>query len=316
MQQKERNDCMYTPEQQALLEKVEGLKREKQLSQNEVGKLMGISGAALSQIKNGKYPADPQSIFDAMANYFGIKEKAKLTYSEISYAPTNISSQVYDIISVCQIKGGLAVVAGDAGIGKTKAAQKFVSDNPSSSILITVNPCLTNIKSLLKVIADRIGAAPEKSRDELWFAITRKLSDGMVLIIDEAQHLTVKCIEVLRSISDYFSDKGQTLGICFIGNIDTVARIGSKKEEFAQIANRTKQRKIYTKSEILRDDIKKLFPILEAEHREKEIDLLYSIAQTPQALRGAINLFSNAYDNEDYSYSGLIAMARFMDMAV
>ena len=32
---------MYTPEQQALLEKVEGLKREKKLSQNEVGKLMG-----------------------------------------------------------------------------------------------------------------------------------------------------------------------------------------------------------------------------------------------------------------------------------
>ena len=52
MHQKERNDHMYTPEQQALLEKVEGLKREKKLSQNEVGKLMCISGAALSQIKS------------------------------------------------------------------------------------------------------------------------------------------------------------------------------------------------------------------------------------------------------------------------
>ncbi len=307
---------MYTPEQQELLEKVEQLKREKGISQNEVGKLIGISGTALSQIKNGKYPADPQSIFDAMENYFGVKEKAKLTYSEVQYAATSISTKIYDIINVCQVKGGLAVVAGDAGIGKTKAAQKFVADNPTNSILITVNPCLTNIKSLLKIIADRIGAAPERSRDELWLAIVKKLSDGMVLIFDESQHLTVKCIEVLRSFSDYFNDKGQTLGICFIGNIDTVARIGSKKAEFAQIANRTKQKKIYTKSEILRDDIKKLFPILETEHKEKEIDLLYRIAQTPQAIRGTINLFSNAYDNEDYSYNGLVAMARFMDIAV
>ena len=307
---------MYTSEQQELLQKVEELKKEKGISQNEVGKLMGISGTALSQIKNGKYPADPQSIFDAMENYFGVKEKAKLTYSEISYAPTYISSQIYDIISVCQVKGGLAIAAGDAGIGKTKAAQKFVTDNPTNSILITVNSCFTSIKSLLKIIAERIGASAERSRDELWFAITRKLSDGMVLIFDEAQHLTLKDIEVLRSFSDYFNDKGQTLGICFIGNLDTVARIGSKKAEFAQIANRTKQRKIYLKSQIKREDIKKLFPVLESEQKEKEIDFLFRIAQTPQALRGVVNLFSNAYDNEDYSYNGLVAMAKFMDIEI
>ena len=43
---------------------------------------------------------------------------------------------------------------------------------------------------------------------------------------------------------------------------------------------------------------------------------LYHIAQTPQALRGVVNLFSNAYDNEDYSYEGLVAMAKYMDMEV
>lgn len=305
---------MYTAEQNELLAKVEALKKEKGISQNEVGKLMGISGTALSQIKNGKYPADPQSVFDIIAEYFGVKEKARLTYTEIDYAPTNISTQIYDIIGVCQVKGGLAVAAGDAGIGKTKAAQKFVKDHPANSILITVNPCLTSIKSLLKVIAERIGASPERSRDELWLAIAKKLSDGMIMIFDEAQHLTLKDIEVLRSFSDYLNDKGQTLGICFIGNIDTVARIGSKKAEFAQIANRTKQRKMYTKTQIERDDIKKLFPILVSENKEREITFLHQISQTPQALRGVINLFSNAYDNENYSYNGLVAMARFMDI--
>lgn len=303
---------MYTPEQQELLEKVEDLKREKGISQNEVGKLLGISGTALSQIKSGKYPADPQRIFEAISNYFGVKEKTKLTYTEVKYAPTSISTNVYNIISICQVKGGLAVVGGDAGIGKTKAAQKFVEDHPTNSILITVNQCFSSIKSLLKIIAERIGIPTARSRDELWLAIVKKLSDGMILIFDEAQHLPLKCIEVLRSISDYFNDKGQTLGICFIGNLDTITGIGSKKAEFAQIANRTKQHRSFFASKIQRDDIKMLFPILEAEHKEAEIDFLYGIAKTPDALRGVINIFSNAYDNNNYSYEGLVAMAKFM----
>ncbi|MBQ6169761.1 MAG: AAA family ATPase [Ruminococcus sp.] len=307
---------MYSQEQNELLAKVEQLQKERSISQNEVGKLIGISGTALSQIKNGKYAADPQKVFDKIAEYFGVKEKAQLTYTELKYVSTSISTQIYDIIGACQVKGGLAVAAGDAGIGKTKAAQKYVEDHPTNSILITVNPCLTNIKSLLKVIADRINAPQEKSRDELWLSVARKLSDGQVLIFDESQHLTLKCIEVLRSFSDYFNDKGQTLGICFIGNLDTVARIGSKKAEFAQIANRTKQKQVYTKEQIRRDDIIKLFPLLEVGNMDKEIDFLHRIARTPQAIRGVINLFSNAYDNEDYSFKGLVAAAKGMNIEV
>lgn len=306
----------YTPHQQELLEKLNDLQKSKGLSQAKLSDLVGISSSTISQLRNKKYPADPQQLFSILENYFGVKERAKLTYTEIEYAATSISSEVYDIIRICQVKGGLAVACGDAGIGKTKAAREFIKDHPTNSALVTVNPCITAIKPLLEVIADRIGAAVEKSRDKLWQSIAGKLSDGMVLIFDEAQHLSYKTIEVLRSFSDYFNDKGQTLGICFIGNADTVSRLGSRRAEFAQISNRTKQRKIYTKEEIKRDDIIKLFPILREEHKEMEIDLLWSVAKTPQALRGAINLFSNAYDNENYSYEGLIAMMNFMDMQI
>ncbi len=306
----------YTEWQKMLLQKVDALQQEKNLSQNGLGELLGISGSALSQVRNGKYNANPQRIFDMLESYFGVKEQTCLTYQEISYADTTISSEIYDIIGVCQAKGGLAIAAGDAGIGKTKAAQHYVARHPNNSILITVNPCLTSIKAVLKMMAEKLNVQTERSRDALWYAVAQKLKDGMVLIFDEAQHLTLKTVEVLRSFSDYFQDRGQTLGICFVGNLDTVTRLGSKKAEFSQIANRTKQRKIYVRDQIQRADIVKLFPILQAENKDKEIDFLLQIAKTPQALRGAINLFSNAYDNEDYSYAGLVAMAKFMDMEV
>lgn len=307
---------MYTEKQQELLEKVEEFKKRNNYSQNEAGRIIGVSGSTLSQIKSGTYKADPQGIFDIIEKYFEVKEKAKLTYSAVDYAPTNISENIYDVISLCQVKGGLAVVVGDAGIGKSKAIQKFTADNPTSSFSITVNPCFSNIKSMLKLIANTIGAVLKRSSDELWISIVDKLTDGTVLIFDEAQHLNMKTIEVLRSFSDYFNDRHQTLGICFVGNIETIERFGSKKAEFAQIANRTKQSVVFCKADITHDDIKKIFPILDAGNMEKEIDYLYKVTQTEQALRGAINLFSNAYDNENFTYEGLVAMAKFMDIVI
>ncbi|MDO5558104.1 MAG: ATP-binding protein [Oscillospiraceae bacterium] len=306
---------MYTAEQQEILKKVDAIV-EQEGSQNKASKLIGISAGVLSAIKSGTYKGNVDRVFETISNYLNVKNAALQTYSETDYVNTFISSEVYDLIRICQVKGGLAVACGDAGIGKTKAARKYVQDNATSSVLVTVNPCLTSVKSLLKEVASRIGAAQEKSRDELWYAIVRKLSDGMVLIFDEAQHLTTKAIEVLRSFSDYFNDRGQTLGIIFIGNLETMSRMGSKRAEFAQISNRTKQTRMYTVSQITKEDIIKLFPLLSDPGKSAEVDFILKIAHTHQGLRGATNLFSNAYDNEDYSYAGLVAMAQHMEMDV
>ena len=52
-----------------------------------------------------------------------------------------------------------------------------------------------------------------------------------LIIIDEAQHLTKKTLEHLRSISD---ETG--VGICFVGNEEVYSRLkGSGKADFAQI---------------------------------------------------------------------------------
>lgn len=299
---------MYT--QNEIMEKVEKF-IQAEGSQNAACAKMGVSPSVISAVRKGNYTGNTEKIFAKLADYFGVKAQAELTYTEIEYAETYISSQVYKIIRTAQIKGGLAVACGDAGIGKTKAIKKYIADH-QNSICITVNPCLSSVKAILNMIADRIGVTSEKSRDKLWLGIVGKLKDGMVLIFDESQHLTLKTIEVLRSFSDYFADKGQTLGVVFIGNAETVNKMGIKKAEFAQVLSRTKQTKIYTTANVTREDIKKLFPIIA--EQDKEIDFLLRIAQTRQAVRGAVNLFSNAYDNENISYAGLVAMAKFMEM--
>ena len=305
---------MYSEEQQKVIDRLNEFIAE-QPSQNEAARILGISTAVLSTLRQGTYKGDTNKFLKKIANYFDLKADFNDTYREIDYAQTSISKKVYDTIRICHVKGGLAIFAGDAGIGKTKAAQKYVADNPDNAVYLTLNPCLTSIKSTLKLLANALNAPTASTLDDMWINIIGKLSDGMVLIFDEAQHLPIKTIETLRSFSDYFRDRNQTLGIMFIGNNETVRRLGSnKKAEFAQISNRTKQTRVCSTKKIKREDIMLLFPILADNDMSAEIDFLWKISQTQQAIRGAVNLFSNAYDNGKYDLPGLVAMAKFMEL--
>lgn len=297
------------------LAKVEELKAAENLSQEQAGKRIGVSGSILSQLSNGKYNGDISRMIQKIENYFAVKNDSSVTYKELDYVETSISAKVYDTVKLCHIKGGLAIFSGDAGIGKTKAAKKYVEDNPTNSIYIALNPCLTSMKSILKMLCIKTGAHPERQLDDMWLSIREKLSDGMVIILDEAQHLPYKPIEMLRAFADSFADDGQTLGIVFIGNPETVRRLGAKqKAEFAQIANRTKQKLVYSTKQIKRHDIELLFPLLQSQGMSAEIDFLWGVAQSEQGIRGAVNLFSNAYDNGNYSFKGLVSMAKHMEL--
>ena len=308
---------MYTPEQNAALEKFQEL-ADKLGSQNKACSQIGISAAIMSTLRKGTYTGDINAQFSKLISYFEVKEEAAAQPSSVTttsgYAPTSISTKVYDVVRNCQLKGGLAVACGDAGIGKTMAAKKFVRDHPNDAIYIALNPCLTTVKSLLKILCSKLNIS-DRTNDEMWLSLSTKLRDGMVIIIDEAQHCPIRTLEALRALTDHFAEQGQTLGIAFIGNVETATAWGGKKKaEFAQISNRTRQKKVYTTACVRREDMQLLFPDLAT--RDPEIDFLFEVSRSVQAIRGAVNLYSNALDNDNTSYEGLVAMAKHMEMRV
>lgn len=308
---------MYTEQQKWALGKFEEL-ATKLGSQNKACAQVGIAPAIMSPLRKGEYKGDANYQIGKLISYFQIKDDAASVPSAQQmcgdYVPTSVSQQVYDVIRNCQLQGGLAIACGAAGIGKTRAAKHYVRENPNDAVYIAVNPCFRNIKSLLKILCSKVGVT-ERTIDEMWLGLTNKLRDGMVIIVDEAQHLPIKTLEALRSLADEFDERGQTLGLCFVGNTETVTNFGGRKRaEFAQISNRTKQRKVYTTNHIKRSDIQMLFPSLH--DAEMEIDFLHHVARSAQAIRGAVNLYANAMDNGNTTYEGLVAMAKHMEMAV
>ena len=286
---------------------------QKEGSANKAAKRIGISSAAVSSIKNGSYGGNVKNQIDKLIDYFATKSEEAEVYHEPEYVPTSISTKVYETIRSCKIKGGFSVITGHAGIGKTKAVQEFHRQNPNDSIVITINPCCKSVKAVLKLLAVELGAQISSSTDDLWLNVCSKLHDGMVIIVDEGQLLTFHGMETVRSFSDYFADRGQTLGVALVGNNGIRERIeGKTKESYRQINNRTWQRPYFETRDVQYHDIEQLFPILTTEGAAKELTFLHKIAQSPEGIRGAVRLFGNAYDAEAYDLQGLAEMAKFM----
>lgn len=283
-------------------------------SQNKAAQALGKSTAAISTYLNDCYKGNLENFENFLEETFNNKtaaESLKSARLENTYKPTSISEGVYETIRLCHLKGGLAIECGDAGIGKTMACKKYAEDYPDTAIYVTVNPCLVTLSAFLKMLCRVQKITANGRKDEMWMRLSESFGgERKVLIIDEAQHLPIKTIEAIRA----FFDINPSLGICLVGNIETVTNTGKSKEAFAQIRNRTKLTEIRHTSAIQSSDISLLFPVIAADERATK--LILGIARSEQGLRGAGNVVSNSLDNGNISYEGLYAMAKAMRLNI
>ena len=179
------------------------------------------------------------------------------------------------------------------------ACKKYAEDYPATAIYVSVNPCLVTLSAFLKLLCRTQKITASGRKDEMWLRLADSFEgERKVLIIDEAQHLPIKTIEAIRA----FFDSNPLLGICLVGNIETVTNTGKSKEAFAQIRNRTKLTEVRHTSAIKSD--------------ERAVNFLLGVSRSEQGIRGASNVFGNAVDNGNITYEGLIAMAKAMRIKV
>ena len=191
----------YNTELQA---KVETYMKETGISQAKLAPMMNLSGAVLSQYRRSVYDkGDVGDVERKIREFFQIKEEqaenAKKTESFNAvrgYVATSISESIYKMIRYCQLEKGIVVIDGDAGIGKTKAATKFLRDNPATAIYISTTPSTSSVRSLLRMIARALKISENQRTEDLSISIRERLrSSDNVLIIDEAQNLKFMALE-------------------------------------------------------------------------------------------------------------------------
>lgn len=283
----------------------------------QAGRLCGVSSSTISSIRSGKYKGDAVYQLEKLAVYLETKaeaEKAKNAYRPVEYAPTGTSTLVYQTIRNIQVMGGFGVVTGDPGVGKTKAVIKFETDNPASCVKITAGACIRSTRAVLKEMALSLGITLSQASNDMYHSIINKLHDGMVIVVDEAQHLTYDSMEAVREISDYFDERGQTCGVVLVGNDGILEKLNGTKTagKFRQTNGRSWQNPEIRTSHISMSDIKMVFPTFED---EEVLKLLLGIAQADLGMRAAVKLvISASQSGSDCDYDGLLKAAKLSNL--
>lgn len=202
-------------------------------SMNGIARSINRSPATLSLFLSGKYSGDNSKVAIEVAGYLARdKEKAEFPSFNFEFVETRNAKRIFEVANICHLQGEIGVVYGEAGLGKTAAAKEYASRH-LTVILIEVDPSYS-ARALIKQIHRSLGGDGKGGIFELFESIVRQLhGTGRMIIIDQAELLPHRALELLRSIND----KAGT-GILMLGMHALRNNIVGLQGEFAQLYSR------------------------------------------------------------------------------
>ncbi|NUM71988.1 MAG: AAA family ATPase [Ignavibacteriaceae bacterium] len=172
------------------------------LSLNRAARSMGISTAALSTFLNGKYTGNTDTIAKKIQDYMQIsKERASIATNEDLFTETTNSRLAYNLCRRIHQNKRIGVLIGRAGLGKTTALMRY-ADEFSDVIYIEVDSSFSP-RELVKALNSRLNNNVIGTINDIKNQLIAKLKDtGRLLIIDQAEYLSEKALDILRTIHD------------------------------------------------------------------------------------------------------------------
>lgn len=202
-------------------------------TRRDLARAAGISQGTLSQFMSGKYPGDSNGIRRKIADVLEREnEKALLGYVNPNFIDTSISQRFFEIAKMSHLFSVIGVCYGDAGLGKTEAAREYVN-RKSDTILIESNPGYTP-SVLFNDLLDKLGGSGHTTvHNKFMDCVHRLEKTGRLIIIDEAEHLPYKSLEMVRRLHDHTK-----VGILLTGMRNLIDNLKGIRGEYAQLYNR------------------------------------------------------------------------------
>lgn len=199
-----------------ILERVRGLIDAGETTQARVAKEAGVSATTLSQVLSGTYAADPARVVERLAAWLSARDERRQAMLPPlpGFVPTPTASRILAALAYAQMAGDCAVIYGAAGVGKTMAIREYQATHPSVWVA-TMTPGHAGVTAALEEVAAAVGVkdcpqSPARIHREV---AARVAGTGGLLIVDEAQHLSVAALDALRSIHD-----AGGVGLALVGN--------------------------------------------------------------------------------------------------
>ena len=212
---------------------IELMERKPELTGSAIARAIGRSPAVISQYLNDGYPGDVVKLTGLLGDFIRrVEEKERSARVVMPFVPTATARKVTETVRLAHIAGEITVVYGEAGLGKTVALKQYAKEH-ADAVLIEVDPGYT-AKVLLEDLCGKLSVNVRGNLHELLEAVINKLQDsGRLIIIDEAELLPYRALEVLRRIHDKTG-----IGIVLAGMPRLIANLRGKRGEFVQLYSR------------------------------------------------------------------------------
>ena len=254
---------------------------------SQLARRINIPSGTLSQFGSDKgYAGDEQRLAETIFRYrqtLATQASLMVEAPEIpGYFETPTSLNLTQILAWAQ-RGRIIVGALGPGTGKTMTAKHFAACY-QNVFLSTMTPSTAGVNNMQQEVLASMGemnavGTPQKLSQQIRLKV--KDLKNPLIILDEAQHLSEKAIEEIRSWHD-----ATGVGIALLGNVGVMQRLegGNRKSSFAQLYSRIAMRLIRpVPLEADADALAEAWDI----HGDAERAHIRRVAQLPGGLRGA-----------------------------
>ena len=214
-----------------LRKELKKLMQEKNYSFQAVSRATAISATTLNLWLNDNYVGNLDKISDSVHSFI-LRERERSFKQTIPFVETSIARNIFEIAQICHINGEIGVCYGRAGLGKTVAVKQYARQN-SDVIFIETDPGFST-RTILLELHKRLGLSAKGSIYSMTVDVIDRLQkSGRLIIVDEAENLPYKALELLRRIHDKTD-----VGVLLVGLPILVENLRGQKCQYEQLYSR------------------------------------------------------------------------------
>ena len=220
---------------QALQQKLVEFKEKSGMNQTQLARGIDTSPASISMYLNGTYAdkgGNYETIETKIEAFLEMQEsKARREELVLGFVSTKTTRRIAEVMRDAHEAGEIAVIYGQAGLGKTQAVKNYCEKH--GAILIEANPSFTALV-LMKKLAASVKLTTSGTLNDLFEETAYRLGGSeRLIVVDEAENLPQRALEIVRRLHD---ETG--CGLVLSGMPRLVANLRGKHGELVQLYSR------------------------------------------------------------------------------
>ncbi len=202
------------------------------LSISAVARGCGISPAAVSTYLRGEYKGRNDKVETSLTAFVRRHREKQAAKVDLDYVDTSIARKIHEIADMVHTDCEVGVIVGDAGVGKTFALREYAKQNPDV-VFVEVDFGYSALW-LFKELCREVGIEHRSQLSEMAAGIVKRLQgSGRMIVVDEAEYLPHKALELLRRVHDKAG-----VGMLLVGMPRLIYNLRGSRGQYAQLYSR------------------------------------------------------------------------------